>query len=358
MPQRKEIAWTQLRVGIMVAVSLIVLAVGIFYIGGQVGFLTPKYTIRSYFASAGGLRVGSQVRLAGIAVGNVSRIRISPYTDPDRAVEIDMRISRHFQNEIRADSMADSATAGLLGEAYIDISRGSPGQPVIPDGGEVKSHQEKDIKEIVQNADDVVSNLRVLSNTLNDITNQISAGKGSIGKLIYSDELYNRFNDTTKAFQTLVFDMQKGHGTLGKFLADETVYQKTVATLDRLNHLMDDVQRGNGTVGKLISDPTIYNDMREATNKANALIDKINKGQGTLGKLVTDDQLYAHLNSVTDNLDVVTGRMKQGQGTLGLLSTDKTLYNNLSESSKSLREFLTEFRQNPRKYLTIHVRIF
>ena len=50
--------------------------------------------------------------------------------------------------------------------------------------------------------------------------------------------------------------------------------------------------------------------------------------------------------------------MDQGQGTLGKLSTDTTLYNNLSQSSESLRDFLTEFKKNPKKYLTVRVHIF
>ena len=50
--------------------------------------------------------------------------------------------------------------------------------------------------------------------------------------------------------------------------------------------------------------------------------------------------------------------MDQGQGTLGKLSTDPTLYNNLSESSQSLRDFLTEFRKSPKKYLTVKMHIF
>jgi phospholipid/cholesterol/gamma-HCH transport system substrate-binding protein len=50
--------------------------------------------------------------------------------------------------------------------------------------------------------------------------------------------------------------------------------------------------------------------------------------------------------------------MAEGQGTLGKLSTDPTLYNNLSESSKSLKDFLTEFRKSPKKYLTLKLRMF
>src|SRR6516165_5746455 len=94
MPQRKEINWSQLRVGILVAVSLVVLAVGVFLISGQMGFLSRRYTLKTYLSDASGLREGSQVQLAGIPIGNVEAIRVSSYTEPLRAVEIDMKVPR------------------------------------------------------------------------------------------------------------------------------------------------------------------------------------------------------------------------------------------------------------------------
>jgi len=358
MPQRKEIRWAELRVGLMVISGLIIFAVAIFFISGQIGFITRKYTLHAYFPTAGGLRAGSQVELAGIPAGSVHEVRISKFQDPARAVEIVMRVARDYQEQIRADSVAGETTAGLLGEAYLDISRGSPGQPVIPDGGLVKSTQAPGIQAIEQNATDVVSNLRVLSASLNDITTQLTNGKGSIGKLLYDDTFYNRMNQTLSAVQSLVANVQNGQGSIGKFLVDPTLYNKTVATVDRLNQVMDQVQNGKGTVSLLINDPGVYNQLKDLTAKANTLIDNVNKGQGTLGKLVTDKQLYDRVNSTVGHLDAVTARMDKGTGTLGKLSTDPSLFNNLNASSQSLKDFLTEFRQNPRKYLTIHVRLF
>jgi phospholipid/cholesterol/gamma-HCH transport system substrate-binding protein len=57
-------------------------------------------------------------------------------------------------------------------------------------------------------------------------------------------------------------------------------------------------------------------------------------------------------------VDAITARIDQGQGTLGKLSTDPSLFNSLNESSQSLKEFLAEFRKNPKKYLTIKLHIF
>jgi phospholipid/cholesterol/gamma-HCH transport system substrate-binding protein len=357
MPQRERVQWAQLRVGIMVLVSLVLFGVAIFFISGQGGFFTRHYTVKAYLPSAGDLREGAQVRLAGITVGNVAKIQISPYPDPKRAVELDLNIAHKYQREIRADSVASVDTVGLLGDSYMDITRGTPGQEVITDGGSVKTAEKADIAAVMQNTNNVIMNLNNLSAQLSEITSQIQAGKGSMGKLIYDEGLYKKMDSTITAAQKMMDNVQKGQGTLGKLMSDETLYNRTVATLDRLNVVIDDVQHGNGSLAKFISDPSAYNNLNRLMANSNALVDGINQGHGSLGKLAKDEQLYNRMNNTLGHLDTITTRIDQGQGTLGKLSTDATLYNNLSASSQSLKEFLADFRKNPKKYLSIKLHI-
>jgi phospholipid/cholesterol/gamma-HCH transport system substrate-binding protein len=358
MPQRKQLTWAQLRVGVLIISGLIVLGIGIFFISGQVGFLTRHYTLKTYFSGAESLRDGAQVRLAGIVVGNVMAIKLSPYTEPSRAVQIDMKISQRYKDQIRTDSVATIDTVGLLGEAYVEISRGGIGAQPISDGGVVKSQEEADMKQIVQNANDVVSNLQVLSSTLNDITKQIQHGQGSIGKLIYEENFYNNLNKTANEAQKLMASVEQGHGTLGKLLNDETLYSRTVTAVDKVNGLLDQIQHGNGSAAKFINDPSVYNNLNEATKTANTLMASVNNSQGTLGKLIKNPSLYNHLDETVRHIDVITDRVDRGQGTLGQLSTNPAMYNNLLSASESLRQFLTEFRTNPKKYLTLRLHIF
>jgi len=359
MPRQKQLEWAQLRVGLMVLVSLIVLGVGIFFISGQVGgIFSSRYTIKTYLSEAGGLHEGAEVRLAGIAVGNVSKIQLSPYSDRGRSVEIVMKITKHYQDNIRADSVATIETAGLLGDGYINITRGLQANPAITNNGVVQGHEEADIKDIVKNANDVISNLRVLSSTLNDVTNQVKVGEGSVHKLLYEQTFYNRLNETTAGLDRLVANVEKGQGTLGKFMVDDTVYKQTQETINRLNGLVDQIQHGNGTAAKFINDPSVYNDLNKMVARGNELMDRLNNGQGTLGKMVNDPQLYNRLNETVARLDTISDRIERGEGTLGKLSTDASLFNNLNASSNSLRNFLDEFMKNPKKYLTLHMHIF
>jgi phospholipid/cholesterol/gamma-HCH transport system substrate-binding protein len=359
MPQRKEaITWGQLRVGLMVGIGLIILVVGILLISRGLGALGSHYTLKAYFPEAEGLRNGAEVDLAGVPVGDVDQVYVSNLRDPNRAVIVLMTLRRDYQDDIRADSVATIQTAGLLGQSFVDISRGSPTQPILPNGAEVTAREGPDIKQVVNNANDVLSNLTMLSSKLNDITNQITAGKGSIGQFIYDPALYKQTTNTVADAQKILARISKGQGTVGQLVASDELAKKLNSTLDRLNGMMDQMQHGHGSLAKFINDPSFYDNLNKDLTQARSLMAGIEHGNGTLGRMYEDPQLYNRLNSVAGNLNTITQRMAQGKGSLGLLSTDTKFYDNLSQSMQSLRDFLTEFRKDPRKYLTVHIKIF
>ena len=76
MPSRKEIQWTQLRVGALVLVSLAVLVGLIILMSGSTGGLfRGKIVLRAYFKNASGLKDGAEVTLEGVTIGNVVHVR-------------------------------------------------------------------------------------------------------------------------------------------------------------------------------------------------------------------------------------------------------------------------------------------
>jgi phospholipid/cholesterol/gamma-HCH transport system substrate-binding protein len=358
MPQHERVQWAQLRVGALIIVSLALFAVAVFFISGQGGFFTRHYTLKAYLPTAGDLREGAQVRLAGISVGSVVKIRISPYAEKERAVELDLKIARTFQKEIRGDSVASVNTVGLLGDSYVDITRGTTAQEPIPDDGTVPTVKSSDIAAVMQNTNQAIVSLNAVATRLEGITAQIQSGKGSVGKLIYDQSLYNKANSTLTGMQAMVDRAQRGEGSLGKLMYDDTLYNRSVATLDRLNNVIDEVQHGEGSLAKFISDPAVYNNLNRLMSNGNTLIDGVNQGHGTLGKLVKDEQFYNRMSSTLDHMDNITARIDKGEGTLGKLSTDPSLFKNLNDSLQSFEEFLTDFRKTPKKYLSIKLHIF
>ena len=175
---RKRLAWAELRVGILVITSFAVMTFTIILIGGKAGFFTRTYDLRTYLPSASGLKKGSLVWVAGIEAGNVHTVDFSSSPDPRRAVQVTMRVNRNFQKAIREDSVASLGSIGLLGDKYLDISRGTEGSLLVPPGGEIKSSSEADIRKIIQNSNDLVANLGDLVDKINNIT--IKIGKSPL----------------------------------------------------------------------------------------------------------------------------------------------------------------------------------
>src|ERR1700688_1723332 len=118
MALRKQLTWTELRVGLFVLVGLFVIAVGTFYVTGA-GFWGPKYRLTTFLPEVSGLTTGAPVRIDGVDVGNVQTLRLVPRTpnsvpDKNKNIEVVMRLDRRFQGDILPASTASLANAGLL----------------------------------------------------------------------------------------------------------------------------------------------------------------------------------------------------------------------------------------------------
>jgi phospholipid/cholesterol/gamma-HCH transport system substrate-binding protein len=361
MPQRKQVTWSELRVGLFVLVGLGVLAVGIFYVTGA-GVFGPKYHLKTYLAEVSGLAAGAPVRLDGVNVGNVEQIKLVPREHgkvPDRMhnIEIDMRLDRHFENDILTDSTATLVTEGLLGNRYVNIQRGYTGV-ALKDGQIVPGTEEKAIKEVVERSADVLGNLQALSDDVKDLIAGVQEGRGTLGKLITDDQAYNHLNSILAKGDKIVGNVQAGQGTMGKLLMTDEMSTKVESTIDQLNTILADLRAQKGTLGKLLYDPTLYDQAKEALANGNSVLSDVRAGKGTLGKLATDETLYNKLRDTSSNLSTATAKLNENNNTAGKLFSDPKLYDNITGLTGDLREFMIEFRKNPKKFLSIKMSLF
>src|SRR5580765_3739567 len=193
MAQRKQLTWAELRVGIFVLVGLLVIAAGIFYVTGA-GFLGPKYRLVTYLPEVAGVSNGAPVRLDGVDVGNVESIKLTPRTaghapEKSRNIEVVLKLDKKFQGDILTDSTASLVTEGLLGNRYVNLTRGFTGAP-LKEGQEIPGAEEKAIKEVVERSADVLSNLQALSDEVKDLLGGVKAGRGTLGKFLTDDQVY------------------------------------------------------------------------------------------------------------------------------------------------------------------------
>ncbi len=361
MAQRKQLTWTELRVGLFVLVGLSVLAAGIFYVTGA-GTLGPKYRLITYLPEVSGLAKGAPVRLDGVEVGNVESINLAPripgkIREKNRNIEVVLRVGKHYENDILTDSAASLVTEGLLGNRYVNISLGITGVP-LKDGQEVPGAEEKAMKEVVERSADVLGNLQALSENIQELINGVKQGKGSLGKLLTDDQAYNHLNGILAKGDVMLANVQAGQGTLGKLVVSDEMYNKVDKGLDNVNVILTDVRSQKGTIGKLLYDPALYDQAKQAMTNGNAMISDVRAGKGTLGKLATDDTLYTKLKETTDNVANASAKLNDNTTTVGKLFSDPKLYDSLSGLTGDLRLLIGEFRQNPKKFLHIKVSVF
>jgi phospholipid/cholesterol/gamma-HCH transport system substrate-binding protein len=379
MAQRKQASFSELRVGILVLSAVGILILVIFAVSGDLklpGF--SKFTIvRTQMASVDGLRKGAEVRLSGKKVGSVTQInfgKIPSTQDSQNNIEIVMEIDGGLDGSpaverIRTDSMAVLKSAGVLGDNVIDITPGTAVGKPINDGDSIPSVAQKSVGDIINAAQTAVGHLNVIAADIRDMTGNLKAGRGSVGKFLNDESFYVNLDSAVRQAESLMKEIKNGQGTMGQLVSDPALYKQATDTIAQLRSITDQVENqlrsGKGSLGKLLKDDKLYNDassliarLDKTSGRLENMVAKIERGEGTVGKLISDEKLYADLRDTIERVNVITARMERGEGTMGMILKDERLYNNANNLSAEVTKLLYDFRQNPRKYLSVKVTIF
>ena len=379
-PAKKTIGLSELRVGILIVVSIAVLIFLILNASGDINPFARKLHLRARFADANGLREGSEVRLAGVRIGKVEEIRLLPPSNVpgDKRVEAKFAVDATIDGQpatqrIRTDSMALQAAPSLLGsEMIINVTPGtSLGQP-IQENAILPSSAANTISDFATSGTDLAQRLTKLSDQLNEVVKDVREGKGTVGHLFTDDALYNNLNATIRDTEDLMQQVKSGRGSAGKLFYDEALYNNANEITVNLRKISDDIRAGRGSAGKFLSSDEMYNKVNRLADRVNHSMDQIdnivadvNAGRGTLGKLVKDEAIYndartaiARFNTTAERIDNVVASAQRGEGTVGKLLTDDQLYSNVNQLSSESVKLLYDFRQNPKKYLTIKFQLF
>jgi outer membrane protein OmpA-like peptidoglycan-associated protein len=143
--------------GVFVISSLLILATGIFLIGGKQFLFSRTYRLQADFRDVGELGNGSDVLVGGIREGTVQQINLPG--QPDGKVTVVMKMHDATRGIVRKDSIATIKTEGLLGTKYVEISFGSKSGANVQNGDYIRGEDPVDI-----------------SNTANEIGEQAKAG--------------------------------------------------------------------------------------------------------------------------------------------------------------------------------------
>src|SRR5438132_11815165 len=102
-------------VGVFVCLGLLLFAGSIFLLGQRGRYFAVQHPLRTAFTSVVGLHEGAAVQLAGVAVGRVTGIRLSP---PGPKVLGALSVAGGAIGNVRPDSRARRETMGSRGHGF------------------------------------------------------------------------------------------------------------------------------------------------------------------------------------------------------------------------------------------------
>lgn len=346
---KKALTWTELRVGVVVVVSLLVLAVTILYIGSGGSPFARRYGLKALMADVNGLKPGAPVRVGGVEVGTVTGVDFAG-EGGGGLVEVSMRLDARVKPRVTTESRASLGNRGLLGEKAVDITS-APGGVAIEEGGYVLAEPEDPFKGLLSDASDSTSHLR-------RILSRMDAGEGLIGKALRDEELYNRMVDVSVRLQGLMGKLESDRGPLGRLVNDRQMSERLASTVASLDEAASRLDAGQGALGALSKDESLGQDLKSLASSLSGVAGRLDRGEGTAGRLLTDPALHDELKSVAARLDRTLTRLDEGEGTAGRLLKDPALYDQLNGTLGDIRGLVSDIRRDPHKYLRLKLSLF
>jgi len=102
----------------------------------------------------------------------------------------------------------------------------------------------------------------------------------------------------------------------------------------------------------------LYDNANATIANVRKLTDDVNAGKGPIGMLAKDEEFARKLRNTMDKLSAISDRLEAGEGSAGKLLRDPSLYNNADQMLVETRGLVKSIRENPKKYLTIHFKVF
>ncbi len=358
VPSRREIQWSQLRVGALVLAGIVLLIALIFLMTGSTGGLfARRIVLRSYFPNAAGLKEGAVVSLEGVTIGNVKHMRVVPDRNPT-PVEVVMDVGEKYLYDLHTDSVTSIQAAGVLGDSYVDIDSTHAHGPTPTNNAELKASGAPTIQSVISSSQVSIEKIDQLVTKVETLIDTLNTTRGTVGELINDPVLAKKFVSVATNIEAITGAIAQGKGSLGKLINDDTLYTKLNSLADRMNSITADLDAGKGTAGKLLKDETLYNNLNSAIANTNQLVAQINSGKGSVGKLVKDPEFAQKLDDTVTNLDNILKSINAGQGTVGQLVQNRALYDHLDQTADQAQQLIKSIRQDPKKYLVIRLKLF
>jgi len=305
------------RLGLFFALAIVVAAILLHTIGA-LDWFSRHIVVTASFKNAQELKRGDLVKTAGVEIGRVEDIVLE-----EGRAKVTLKIKTKYA--VKTDSKALIKFTGLMGQNFVSIEGGTPGAPRI-ETGSIETGEQPDLSSLMAKIEDVATGVEGLTKSFS--TDNLSKLLGPLTDFIEKNS--PPLTATIGNLRLLSDNLVAGKGTVGRLLSDESLYTAAYATVTNLQYATSDVKSLAAKADNMISQTDAM------VAQLRGLVDQINKGQGTLGKIVKDETLYNETTLAMTNLREILQKMNRGDGTVGKLINDDSFLKNAKLSLQKL----------------------
>jgi phospholipid/cholesterol/gamma-HCH transport system substrate-binding protein len=243
-------------VGAFVLGGLVLFAAGLFMIGDRRLLFADQFEVTTAFTRVTGLQVGTQVRVAGLDAGEVLEIRVPSL--PSQPFVVRMRLREDLHHLVRTDSVCSVHTDGIVGSAFIQVSPGSDGAPIVAAGQTLEGRDMIEFSDLIAEGRDtfrtVTREVMDLKDDVSDAVVAATEATRTVDNVIQQtgDEIQTMMRTSTKAVEevqrvladarVIVSEIKAGQGTIGQLLTDDALYQRITGLAGEAEKTMANLQ--------------------------------------------------------------------------------------------------------------------
>jgi phospholipid/cholesterol/gamma-HCH transport system substrate-binding protein len=272
------------------------------------------------FLDPAGLVNGAPVTLGGFKIGDVEAVEFVVINNKTN-IRIKLRIKNQYKDQIHKDSKVRITSIGILGEKFVDITIGAPSSKPVAENSYMEVETTLSLDNMAKTVAPGLENFNKVMENIKNITDSISKGQGSIGKLVNNSSAIDGLNKV----------------------------------ISKLDIVLDNLGNKSGSFQKLANDPELYNNLSASSNGLKNIVENLNNGKGSLGKMLVNDSLYNSLAGATSEIKQLLLKTKSDSTVIGGLINDKKMYSNLNTLANELMVLVKDIKEHPDKYVNFSV---
>lgn len=285
----------EVKVGLFMVVSLVLLYLGFNYLKG-IDFFSSTKKYYAVYSNVDKLMPSNQVYINGYSIGRVSNIK---FEQQKNRVVVEMELDSDI---ILGDSTLAILNGDILGTKFIQLIVGSIKRPLAPKDT-LRSEVAKGIADfLAESAAPVADNLQSTLRKLNTILDNLASNSEKL------DEIFNDFKATPKLLNKTLSNTNTKIDSLTTNL--NLVTRNVNGALSELKPTLGNFKTFSDSLKSIELNKTLTK-AQQALEKLNETFARLNKGDNTMSKLMTEDTLYVNLNKLLLSLDTLSKHLNE-----------------------------------------------